>query len=107
MNMTPRQFHWCVKRHRIDDTDTLERALNMYDSLGWQIFDVDISGGMALVVMRAPRDQKRPPETVSKQLPNGLKELPDKPLGRGKTTPPAVALPTHTTGLSVPDLIEE
>lgn len=101
--MTTKQFHWCVKQHKIDD---LERALNMYDQLGWRIFDVDISMGGVVVVMCADRSngQKRPPERPTKAIPNGLKELPGKPL----STPPAIAsLPTGTVGLSIPDVISD
>jgi len=97
----PRQFHWCVKRHKIDDVDVLERALNMYDELGWQIFDVDISGGIALVVMRAPRDQNRPPEYRMKDMPAGAVT------GAGRAKPPVANLPSKTVGLTVPEIITE
>lgn len=67
----PKQYHWCVKRHQIQDVDILERALAMYDSLGWEIFDVDISGGWAVVVMRASREsgQLRPQEKGEPAVP--------------------------------------
>lgn len=77
---TTKSFHWSVKTHKIEE---LEKALNDYDEMGWEIFDVDVTAHAAVVVMRADHDKERPGTKVTKKkLPNGLKELPDKPLGR-------------------------
>lgn len=41
---TTKSFHWSVKTHKIEE---LEKALNDYDEMGWEIFDVDVTAHAA------------------------------------------------------------